>query len=136
MNAPTDNNTQDWYVMCHLNPMQIETLLKKDSKGEFRQDGPADTPYSFYIPYLHMPTAETLEAQEESDKGRKAYDSIRRNKELGATSSASSSSRPPKSASGASSPPHGTQAPASASTTTATTRGRRSPSGTATCAGS
>lgn len=82
MNAPTDNNTQDWYVMCHLNPMQIETLLKKDSKGEFRQDGPADTPYSFYIPYLHMPTAETLEAQEESDKGRKAYDSIRRNKEL------------------------------------------------------
>ena len=86
MKGQQDNDTQPWYVLCHLNPKQIETLLRKDCQGELRdkdcQDQPEDSPYRFYIPYLYMPTTETLQVQEESYRSGKAGESIDRNRAL------------------------------------------------------
>lgn len=86
MKERKDPDTRPWYVLCHLNPRQIETLLRKDSRGELRdrnsRDAVADSPYRFYIPYVFMPTAETLRSQEASSRGGSAADSVARNREL------------------------------------------------------
>ena len=45
-----------WYVMCHMNPAWIETMLQKDSRGLFLMPGDEPLPpYRFYIPWLYMP---------------------------------------------------------------------------------
>ena len=54
--AHNEHNAQPWYVMCHLNPRQIETLLRMDSAGKFRAPGQEPLPpYRFYVPYQYMP---------------------------------------------------------------------------------
>ena len=85
MNEYNAADTQPWYVLCHLNPKQIETLLRKDSRGELRSrdaQGKQDSPYRYYIPYIFMPTPETLRAQHDSDRHGQQNDSLYRNREL------------------------------------------------------
>lgn len=86
MKVRQDSEPQPWYVLCHLNPQQIETLLRKDASGELRdrdrQDEPKDSPYRFYVPYNFLPTPETLQAQQESNRSGKRDDSIDRNRGL------------------------------------------------------
>lgn len=50
--------------MCHLNPRQIEVLLKKECEGAFCQDNEQPSPFRFYVPFLYMPMAETPGASE------------------------------------------------------------------------
>lgn len=68
MNANNSNNqdTRPWYIMCHLNPRQIEVLLKKECEGMFCRGGERPSPFRFYIPFLYMPVAETPGAPEAS----------------------------------------------------------------------
>ncbi len=87
MKENKDHNTQPWYVLCHLNPKQIDIMLRKDSNGELYDKNSEEKvkplpPYKFYIPYVFMPTAETLKAQEDSDRSGKLNDSVDRNREL------------------------------------------------------
>ena len=53
-----NKNAEPWYVMCHLNPRQIEVLLKKECEGRFDTSGRLPSPFRFYIPFLYMPIAE------------------------------------------------------------------------------
>jgi len=59
-----DNNEkndygQPWYIMCHLNPNLINTLLSKEQSGAFLADGEAPlAPFRFFIPYLYAPNAD------------------------------------------------------------------------------
>ena len=48
-----------WYVMNHHKPQSIETMLDKESKGEFRTREQIDAnyqpePFEYYVPYLYM----------------------------------------------------------------------------------
>ena len=63
----TNNSNEDirpWYVMCHLNPRQIEVLLKKECEGEFGEADKKASPFKFYIPFLHIPVTETPDSSE------------------------------------------------------------------------
>lgn len=45
-----------WYVLRHLNPSWIESMLQKDSHGRFLKDDAAPLPpYRFFIPFQTMP---------------------------------------------------------------------------------
>ena len=47
---------QPWYVMCHLSPQQIETMLQKDCAGMFCDPAePPLPPYRFYVPFQNIP---------------------------------------------------------------------------------
>ena len=60
-----------WYVMCHLNPRQIEVLLRKECEGLFGKDGgERPSPFRFYIPFLYMPVAEDAEQAEYTNELR------------------------------------------------------------------
>lgn len=53
-----DDDTS-WYVMVHLNPKWIATMLERECRGEFsRVDqpdvSPVQEPFSFYVPYLDI----------------------------------------------------------------------------------
>ena len=51
-----EKDTGSWYVMCHLSPQQIETMLQKDCAGLFCKPGEQPLPpYRFYVPFLYMP---------------------------------------------------------------------------------
>lgn len=54
-----NKSTEPWYVMCHLNPRQIEVLLRKECEGRFAGPGERPSPFRFYIPYLYMPAPDT-----------------------------------------------------------------------------
>lgn len=44
-----------WYVMVHQNPRWIETMLLKDSRGEFVQEGAQPLPpYDFFVPFQFL----------------------------------------------------------------------------------
>ena len=61
----------EWYVMCHMKPAWIETMLRKDSRGLFLSPGePPLPPYRFYVPYLYMPriTATPQPASRDDDR--------------------------------------------------------------------
>ena len=50
---------QPWYIMCHLNPDLINTLLSKEQCGAFLTEGEApQAPFRFFIPYLYAPNAD------------------------------------------------------------------------------
>ena len=57
MSQQINENAHDsWYVMWHLKPQYIETMLQKDSAGLFCK--PEETPlppYRFYVPFQYMP---------------------------------------------------------------------------------
>ena len=57
-NNNNSNNNAPWYVMCHLNPRQIDLLLTKECEGKFCHEGEPPAPFRFYIPFLYMPVAE------------------------------------------------------------------------------
>ena len=61
MDNNSNRSTEPWYVMCHLNPRQIEILLKKESEGQFTKAGRTPQPFRFYIPFLYMPVSESSE---------------------------------------------------------------------------
>ena len=45
-----ENARDAWYVMWHLKPQHIETMLQKDSAGLLRKpDDPPLPPYRFYV---------------------------------------------------------------------------------------
>lgn len=51
-----ENEVKPWYVMCHLDPQKIETLLQMDCDGKFRHEGDEERePYRFYVPYMYIP---------------------------------------------------------------------------------
>ena len=64
MNDNSHQSTAPWYVMCHLNPKQIEVMLRKERNGEFCKSGEKPSPFKFYIPFLYMPVAETPNSSE------------------------------------------------------------------------
>ena len=46
---------QRWYVMVHQNPRWIETMLLKDSRGEFATNGAQPLPpYEFFVPFQFL----------------------------------------------------------------------------------
>ena len=48
----SENARDAWFVMWHIKPQYIETMLQKDSAGLFRNpDEPPLPPYSFYVPF-------------------------------------------------------------------------------------
>lgn len=64
---------QSWYILCHLNPTWIESMLQKDSEGQFlAPDATPLPPYRFYIPFHHMPLPTTDNQSEDMDM--KDYD--------------------------------------------------------------
>lgn len=51
-----ENAHDSWYVMWHLKPQYIETMLQKDSAGLFcKPDETPLPPYRFYVPFQYMP---------------------------------------------------------------------------------
>ena len=64
---------EPWYVMYHLNPNMIESLLRKESEGWFCKEGQSPTPFRFYIPYLYMPVAEAPDASEYTSELRNDF---------------------------------------------------------------
>jgi len=45
-----------WFVMIHMKPSWIESMLQKDSDGLFlKPEAGPQPPFRFYIPYLYMP---------------------------------------------------------------------------------
>jgi len=45
-----------WFVMIHMKPSWIESMLQKDSDGLFlKPEAGPQQPFRFYIPYLYMP---------------------------------------------------------------------------------
>ena len=55
-----------WYVMIHMSPSWIETMLQLDSRGELTP-GEAPQPYNFYLPYLHMPRITVDHSKDNAD---------------------------------------------------------------------
>ena len=55
-----------WYVMIHMSPSWIETMLQLDSRGELTPDE-APQPYNFYLPYLHMPRITVDHSKDNAD---------------------------------------------------------------------
>ena len=52
----SENARDAWFVMWHIKPQYIETMLQKDSAGLFRNpDEPPLPPYRFYVPFQYMP---------------------------------------------------------------------------------
>ena len=73
----TEKDTSSWYVMCHLKPQQIETMLQKDSAGLLCKQG--DTPlqpYRFYVPFLYMPLLPTDDKRQSTDKHDDLQDDV------------------------------------------------------------
>lgn len=63
---------QPWYVMCHLSPQQIETMLQKDCAGMFSDpDEPPLPSYRFYVPFQNIPPCSFK--QTIGDKGDQPY---------------------------------------------------------------
>ena len=55
-NDSRQNSAAPWFVMIHMNPSWIETMLQKDSSGQLQtSEAEPLPPYRFYIPYLYMP---------------------------------------------------------------------------------
>ena len=73
MNDHGNRSTEPWYVMCHLNPQQIEILLKKECEGLFAKTGVNPSPFRFYIPFLYMPVAESAETSEYTQELRNDF---------------------------------------------------------------
>lgn len=53
------NKDQRWYVMVHLKPSWIETMLHRESRGELmsreeRETTSAPEPFEFFVPFLFM----------------------------------------------------------------------------------
>lgn len=66
-NAENIHCQESWYVMWHLKPQLIETLLQKDSAGLFCKPGEKALPsYRFFVPYQYMP----IVRQENRGKGK------------------------------------------------------------------
>ncbi|MBR1548126.1 MAG: hypothetical protein IJ637_05310 [Prevotella sp.] len=75
MNETQDTISADrWYVMRHLNPQQIDTLLQMDSDGKLRQksDEPL-RPYRFYVPFQYMPIISSRNATDGKAGKEKKY---------------------------------------------------------------
>ncbi len=80
-NDPTDQQEKElpWYVMWHLNPTVIETMLLKDSRGAFNQEGVQPlAPYRYYIPYKDMPliVKDEKKKDEDDEYSDKHYDAV------------------------------------------------------------
>ena len=73
MNDNNDIHNGPWHVLCHLNPRQIEVLLRKECEGQFLRDGGRPSPFRFYIPYLYMPVAEAPDASEYTSELRNDF---------------------------------------------------------------
>ena len=74
-NTDTERCQLPWYVMWHLSPQQIETLLQKDSAGLFRKpDEPSLPPYRFYVPFQYMPVFHAEQKDAVTDRHYKAED--------------------------------------------------------------
>lgn len=57
-NSETKEYGEPWYIMCHLNPNLINTLLNKEQLGAFLAEGEApQASFRFFIPYLYAPNA-------------------------------------------------------------------------------
>ena len=55
----TKEDSLPWYIMCHLNPNLIDTLLSKEQHGAFLADDEApQAPFRFFIPYLYAPNVD------------------------------------------------------------------------------
>ena len=71
-----ENKALPWYILCHLNPTWIESMLQKDSEGLFlTPDATPLPPYRFYIPYHYMPLLTRNNHDEDSDY--RDYDPIK-----------------------------------------------------------
>lgn len=64
-----------WYILCHLSPTWIESMLQKDCEGQFLAPGATPlSPYRFYIPYHYMPL---LAKEHQKDDDLKGYDPVK-----------------------------------------------------------
>lgn len=71
----SENAHDSWYVMWHLKPQQIETLLQKDSAGLFcKPDEKPLPPYRFYVPFQYMPVLHEEQKDTLTDKHYKPQD--------------------------------------------------------------
>ena len=73
--TPYQSDTDNWFVMCHFSPQQIETMLQKDCDGLFRGEGEEPLPpYRFFIPFQSIPvqTAQERLSVQQADKHYKA----------------------------------------------------------------
>lgn len=66
MNDNSNKSAEPWYVLCHLNPKQIENLLKRECEGEFARTGKSPSPFKFYVPFLYMPVAESVPSSDDA----------------------------------------------------------------------
>ena len=70
-----ENARDAWYVMWHLKPQHIETMLQKDCAGLFRKpDDPPLPPYRFYVPFQYMPILHEDKKEGMTDKRYKPQD--------------------------------------------------------------
>jgi len=68
-NIENDSCQDPWYVMWHMKPKMIETLLQKDSAGLFCKPGETPLPpYRFYVPFQYMPIIHEEESDKPNDK--------------------------------------------------------------------
>ena len=69
------NNAMPWFILCHLNPTWIESMLRKDCEGQFlAPNAPQLPPYQLYIPYHYMPLP--VKDGHVDDQDLKDYDPI------------------------------------------------------------
>jgi hypothetical protein len=59
-----------WYVMIHLSPQWIDTMLDRECRGELSRVGgrasdPLLEPFSYYVPYLDIQADKSLDARDD-----------------------------------------------------------------------
>ena len=68
-----------WFVMIHLSPKLIETMLQMDCDGKLRRDDEVpQQPYRFYVPFQYMPLRHIHRSEEEqmTDKRYRPQDDL------------------------------------------------------------
>ena len=63
-----------WYVMCHLSPQTIETMLQKDCDGLLLAEGEKPLPpYRFFVPFQSIPVIHAVKNAQEEKTSDKRY---------------------------------------------------------------
>lgn len=76
-NVTSEQTAQAWYVMRHLNPAWIESMLQKDCSGRLLRQGEQPLPpYRFFIPYQNMPRVITGRTHADRLADDRRYDPV------------------------------------------------------------
>lgn len=63
-----------WYVMCHLSPQTIETMLQKDCDGKFLAEGEEPLPpFRFFVPFQSIPVIHAPKSAQKENTSDKHY---------------------------------------------------------------